>query len=554
MKAYRRYEREVKDLMNQNNAIEETENIKKLQSEIFRIINGLLQGILFDGDNEYLYELFISFLKKIENSKDSISVSFPIATAAEHENYWKFVHIFFEAIGYNERSYFFLVGKTHAVITVLLNSFMSTYSEQHEISEEQSSVLYCVREIYSCMYVINANYEYSKKLVNEESFNKIDLDKYSDVRYIYDNFILINSFVSRLLDVISEQTRESLSDQQEEASAQPNEIKSSEIQIQKYEKPNFPTKYIYPKGKINSEKSGIWGSSELANDLLNGKTLPVKYTDKIEKDGTKEPICSYIKADYSNLPEFIEKKLTPFDKDVYNAISNFQHIGNSYITFNQLGEYVYHTKKINGKRKNELKKSILKLDSIIISLDNAEYASLGKGKIRFSYTGNLLNVNIVKLQKGKLEIEVIGFNPVNICGTVYNESPLFLFDLLNKHVKELKVDSMYIPMSYTLRNREIRHYLFDNVFQSKYYKDGKITIYFDNLLESIGVKRSDYKQSKSYRDELKKIQETVITILDHWVLSREIESHSNFVKSETSKSGTSNKITQKKVIIYFKKG
>lgn len=551
MKAYRRYEREVKDLMNQNNAIEETEDIQKLQNEIFRIINGLSQGILFDGDNEYLYELFISFLKKIENAKDSISVSFPSKTAAEHENYWKLVHIFFETIGYNERSYFFLVRKTHAITTILLNSFMSTYSEQHNISEEQSSVLYCVSEIYSYMYVISVNYEYSKKLVNEERFNKIDLDKCSDVRYIYDNFILINSFVSRLLDVISEQTEESLSDQQEETATQPNEIKSSEIQIQKYEKPNSPTKYIYPKGKINSEKSGIWGSSELATDLLNGETLPVRYADKVKKDGTREPICSYIKADYSNLPEYIEKKLTPLDKDVYNAISNFQHIGNSYTTFNQLGEYVYHTKNISGKYKKELKKSILKLISIIISLDNAEFASLGKGKILFSYTGNLLNVNIVKLQKGNREIEAIGFNPINICGTVYNESPLFLFDLLNKHVKELNVNSMCIPMSYTSRNRDIMHYLIDNVFQSKYYKVGKSTIYFDNLLKSIGVKRSNYKQPKSYRDELKKIQETVITILDQWVLSGDIASHSNFVKV---KNGTSNEITQKQVIIYFKKG
>lgn len=443
----------------------------------------------------------------------------------------------FEAIGYNDHKEVFFDNDTFFLINHLANTIENAYeyTSSYIIDKKCAKTFERVYHQIALVHILKKD-GIAYTTCKEGQFTNLDLSQCDNPKYVYQNHELISHFIDKVLSDsidIEEEPQERKQQEQKDSATNHANVHTKER--------NTLTNILYPKDKINGTTKGIWNqNTELAQNIGNGEMLPVKVG---EKKG--QQINALLGVDFLSLPPQIEKRLTPTDKTVFFMVANLQYIGNTYTTFNELGYYVFGIKNISKRQKEILKESIIKLIGTIIVLDNCDEYKNFRNRVHIQYTGNLLNASITTIEQGKRKTEIINFNPTMINGTEYREPALFLFGKLRNQMCTFKLQTLMLPFKQTERVRLIKQYLLENVFISKNYKDGKTYIYLGNLLETIGVYRSNYATSKSYRNEIKSIEQDTLDILNHFKNTGAIESFSNFIK-------TGNKITEKKVVVYYK--
>ena len=249
-------------------------------------------------------------------------------------------------------------------------------------------------------------------------------------------------------------------------------------------------KIDFPLDKINSK---AW-------NLLEKDTRgQIKFD--MSKRGSKEELPVYYAINFEELDGIqITKRLTPFDKRVYVAVSALFNAGNNVITLAQIYKHMGYKGKAGGTDLEKINNSILKMLGAQIYLSNELEAQKYKGYSKFIYRGALLPLETGELYnvQGALTDAAIH---------IFREPPLISFARLRKQITTVDLKLLQSPVSKTDANLLIDDYLIERISRAKNGKTKHCRILFKTLYDHAEIKTPKQQQ---------RAPEKVVKYLDYY--------------------------------------
>lgn len=220
-----------------------------------------------------------------------------------------------------------------------------------------------------------------------------------------------------------------------------------------------------------SPKEALTFALESKADKRKGRELDVAYSidfSALEENGNVK----------------ITKKLTPFDKRVYAAISAIYNAGNTVISLTQIYFAMGNTSRPPKASLENIYNSIIKMLKAYITLDN-EDETKSYNYPHFKYEGNLLPIEMLSNVdiKGKITESAIH---------IFREPPLISF--AKGHGNQLTtvpIKLLQSPINKTEANLMLEDYLIYRISKAKPGKDKKPKlsniIKLDTLYEKMGI-------------------------------------------------------------------
>jgi len=247
----------------------------------------------------------------------------------------------------------------------------------------------------------------------------------------------------------------------------------------------------YPVDKVNST---IW------NLLQETTGRQVKFALKAEKDGSKKPLNIYYSIDFDQLEETgikITKKLQPFDKRVYIAISALYNAGNNVITLTQIYFAMGNTGRPPKYTLQKIQDSITKMTLARVFVDNTE-ESQTYSYPRFKYDGALLPLERASaVVNGQLADAAIH---------IFREPPVMTFAKQRRQITSITVKVLQSPISKTDANLMIDDYLIERITAAK-NRNKPSKILYETLYEKTGI---------TTKNQRTRAPEKIKTYLDHY--------------------------------------
>lgn len=218
----------------------------------------------------------------------------------------------------------------------------------------------------------------------------------------------------------------------------------------------------------------------------------------VEKRASKKPLNIYYSINFDALDVSVSKKLTPFDKRVYIAVSALYRAGNKLISFSQIHLAMGYTTRPAKTDIDRIRKSIYKMRRAIVYLNNDEEAAVYKYD-KVVIDGPLLPSFMKSgFINGKQVDEALGL----IC-----EPPLINFARGRKQITTIERKLLETPVSKTDQNLMIEDYLLERIAHAKTGRQ-PTKILFSTLYEE--AKLSTGKQQQRAGEKIEKI-------LNHYV-------------------------------------
>ena len=224
----------------------------------------------------------------------------------------------------------------------------------------------------------------------------------------------------------------------------------------------------YPLDKPNSK---IWNLLE--------KDTKGQISFNMAPHGSGQKIPAYYAIDFEALHDVkITKRLLPFDKRVYIAISALFNAGNNVITLSQIYYAMGNTGTPGLQDYEKINDTITKLTSARIYFDNKAEAETLKGYARFKYDGSLLPVERgTAVINGKLSDAAIH---------IFREPPLITFAKQRKQITTIDIKLLQSPISKTDGNLLIDDYLIERISKAK-GKGNSCRILKATIYKAVGI-------------------------------------------------------------------
>ena len=236
----------------------------------------------------------------------------------------------------------------------------------------------------------------------------------------------------------------------------------------------------YPLDKINNEAWKIFTDPTDGQLQITFNLLPKK--NQLEA-------TAYYSIDFESLGTDLKitKKLQPFDKRVYIAVSALFNAGNNVMTATQIHYAMGNTGKPGKKQIKKIDDALLKMTGARITLDNQPEHNALKGKYPlFQYVGSLLPIEKVSaIVNGQITDSAIH---------VFREPPLMTFAKERKQVTTIDVTLLQSPVSKTDANLLIDDYLLDRISKAKNGKNKSCRILYKTLYDRARIKEPMQKQ------------------------------------------------------------
>lgn len=214
------------------------------------------------------------------------------------------------------------------------------------------------------------------------------------------------------------------------------------------------SKFEMPLDKINRN---IWNFP-----ISPKEALTFAMESKADKRKGRELDAAY-SIDFSALEESenikIAKKLTPFDKRVYSAISAIYNAGNTVTSLTQIYYAMGNTSRPSKAILENIYNSIIKMLKAHIKLDNEDEAK-AYNYPHFKYEGNLLPIELLSNVdiRGKITESAIN---------IFREPPLLSFAKGRNQVTTVPVKLLQSPISKTESSLMLEDYLIYRISKAK---------------------------------------------------------------------------------------
>lgn len=252
----------------------------------------------------------------------------------------------------------------------------------------------------------------------------------------------------------------------------------------------------YPLDKPNSY---IW-------DLIQTDTKG-QIEFNLAKYGSKEVIPAYYSINFDGLSDELQitKKLQPFDKRVYIAVSALFNAGNNVITLSQIHYAMGGTTRPGGKILSKINDAITKMTTARILFDNEREAEKYKYN-HFKYDGSLLPIERgTAIVNGQLADAAIH---------IFREPPLITFAKQRNQITTIDIKLLQSPVNKTDDNLRIDDYLIERISRAKNGKSRSCRILYKTLYEHAGI--ADKPKTNTERQQKKRAPEKIKKYLDHY--------------------------------------
>lgn len=235
----------------------------------------------------------------------------------------------------------------------------------------------------------------------------------------------------------------------------------------------------YPLDKINNRAWNLFSNDSNGQIEFDFDLLPKKK----ELDAT-----AYYSINFDGLGDNLKitKRLLPFDKRVYIAVSALYNAGNTVITATQIHHAMGNTKSPSPNQIEKIDDALSKMTNASITLDNELEVKALKGKYpHFEYKGSLLPIERLRA--------VVNGQVAESAIHIFREPPLMTFAKERKQVTTIDVALLQSPVSKTDSNLLIDDYLIDRISKAKNKKNKSCRILFKTLYEHAEIKTRNHR-------------------------------------------------------------
>ena len=205
------------------------------------------------------------------------------------------------------------------------------------------------------------------------------------------------------------------------------------------------------------------------------------------KYGSRQKIPVYYAINFDELGEgvTITKRLLPFDKRVYIAISALFNAGNKIITLSQIYYAMGNTGRPGAGDLTKINESITKMTGARIFFDNETEAKKYK-YTRFKYDGSLL-----PLERGTA---IVNGRLADAAIHIFREPPLITFAKERRQITSINIKLLQSPISKTDANLQIDDYLIERISKAKNGKSKSCRILLKTLYSKAGITTKKQEQ------------------------------------------------------------
>ena len=213
------------------------------------------------------------------------------------------------------------------------------------------------------------------------------------------------------------------------------------------------------------------------------------------KYGSKQQIPAYYAINFDELGSdiTITKRLLPFDKRVYIAVSALFNAGNNVITLSQIYYAMGNLKRPSGQQLKKINDAITKMTGARIYFDNEQEAAKYKYN-RFKYDGSLL-----PLERGTA---IVNGQLANAAIHIFREPPLITFAKQRKQITSIDINLLQSPVSKTDANLKIDDYLIERISKAKNGKGKNCRILLKTLYDHADITTKKQKQRAPEKIEI----------------------------------------------------
>lgn len=239
----------------------------------------------------------------------------------------------------------------------------------------------------------------------------------------------------------------------------------------------MPKSIDYPLDKINST---IWNLLETAPG-----TGQLAFATEMRGSSKEATVLYSINFDELESEVSIIKRLEPFDKRCYIAVSALFNNGNEIITAGQIYSAMGNTGRPNGTDIEKINDSLTKMGGARVFLDNTQEISVNKRYDLFKYDAALL-----PFERGRAYINN------QLCETaihLFREPPLTTFARTRKQITSIPRALLTSPISKTNANLRIDDYLIERI---AHIKRGKVSnkLLYKTIYERCGIIQKKQRQ------------------------------------------------------------
>lgn len=239
-----------------------------------------------------------------------------------------------------------------------------------------------------------------------------------------------------------------------------------------------PESIEFPLDKINSHAWNLLKEDTAGQVTIDFNMLP---DDKKDLQAT-----AYYSINFESLGDdiAITRRLQPFDKRVYTAVSALFNAGNAIVTATQIHAQMGYTNKPSKNQIKKIDESLSKMTGAQILLDTEMEARVLNYK-RFEYEGSLLPIERVRaIINGQLTESAVH---------IFREPPLMTFAKERRQVTTVNVSLLQSPVSKTDANLQIEDYLIERISRAKNGKSKSCKILFKTLFKHANVNTASQK-------------------------------------------------------------
>lgn len=234
-------------------------------------------------------------------------------------------------------------------------------------------------------------------------------------------------------------------------------------------------KVEYPVDKVNGV---VWGLNESAS-------LGVKHI-AVEPRGADCKVDILYSINFDALEDIsVSKRLLPFDKRVYIAVSALFGAGNDVISLTQIHYAMGNTGRPKAEQLGKIRDAIKKMNSATITVDNSQEIEAKYKYAQFKYRGSLLPFEMVEASvNGKLTEAAIH---------IFREPPLVSFAKQRRQIATIPMKLLQSPVNKTDANLQLEDYLLERIPRIKLKKE-PARILYSTLFEAAGIETKMQRQ------------------------------------------------------------
>lgn len=255
---------------------------------------------------------------------------------------------------------------------------------------------------------------------------------------------------------------------------------------------------VFPVDKVNKN---IWG---LLDQPTDGQvTLKFDVTNQ----GGKKPVNILYSLDFNSLSNVsVTRKLEPYDKRVYLAISALFNEGYDVMSLQQIYAAMGYKGKVSANDSKKINNAISKMNGAHLYIDNQDEAAHYNYK-HFKYDASLLPMERMQaFVNGQLTDAAIH---------IFREPPMVSFAKQRNQITTIDIKLLDSPLSKTNANIELEDYLIEEIARIKNSKRNSKMLY-STIYEKSNIKTDKQKQ---------RAPEKIKKLLEHYKQNGFIESY-----------------------------